>query len=197
MSSVHQLSSDLPALGRFDQFRKRARLVNDLRSDAINVERSSLEAQQSWLQRHEAIAPLVASLTRDLAILQRSATRTEIVDALVQLDALPSSKSAGAGAKAMMAHRIGAQEPTFGGINLAVLDVIDREDWLPAPSKVIRALADAEVSLSNISHGLAHLPVWHRIIASALAESQRQQAFESQRQAARLEHLRGLQEPPA
>ena len=96
-----------------------------------------------------------------------------------------------------MAQRVAAQEPTFGGINLAVLRVVDEEDWVPAPAKVIRALAEAEAFLGGVSTALERLPIYSKTIAAALAESERYQAFVSQRQATRIEHERTRQEPPA
>jgi hypothetical protein len=187
----------LPELGRFDLFRKRARALQDLWYDAVDVERAGFAKQQIWLQRHDAMEPLLGSLGRDSAILQRKATRNQIVDALVQLDDLPAGKQSSPGAKSMLARRVGAQEPSLGGINFAVLDVADNERWFPAPAVVLEALSTAERFLDSVVHALSVLPRWHRLITVALAESEREQNLEHQRRAARIEHLRSLREPPA
>lgn len=186
MRDIGLPSDGLPELGRYDLFRKRARAVQNLRISAVDVEQASLGQQQIWLQQHAAMTPMLTSLGRDLAILQRAATRSEIVDALRQLDDMPAGKQSSSGAKRMLVGRVGAQEPSLGAVNFAVLDVLDREDWFPAPAKMVKALAEAEQYLADVGLALSNMPKWNGWITVALAENERSQALAAQRQAARI-----------
>jgi hypothetical protein len=198
MGEVHTLASDLPTPSKFDAFQKRARLAADLWSDIHAAEGGSLEKQRAWLIRQAALQPMLPSLARDLATIMRPATRTEIAEALTSLrDVLHASKTPSATSNRAMAERVGSQEPSYGALKIAVLRLIDTMEWFPPPVKVLAALADANYLLEHTAHVLKTLPNFHERVSAALAEAERQQAFDSQRRAARLEYLRGQQEPPA
>jgi hypothetical protein len=197
MGEVHTLASELPTPSKFDVLQKRARLAADLWSEIHSAEGGGLEKQRAWLARHAALQPMFPSLARDLATIMRPATKTEIAEALTSLrDSLHASKTATATSNRAMAERVGSQEPSYGAVRIAVLKLIDTLEWFPPPVKVLTALADAKYLLEHTVDVLNSLPKFHDRVAIALAESERQQAFESQRRGARLEYLRS-QEPPA
>lgn len=189
MNDIGDLSDGLPVLSRYDQFRKRAAAVRKLWGDAVEIERASIGEQRLWLQRHEAATSLIASLSRDLALLQRKATRSQIVDALLPLNDLPKATP---GAKNILAQRVGAQEPTIGAVNLAALMVLDTEEWFPPPAKMLRALEAAEQSLKSIELALQCMPRSYRHAVDALAESERSELFEIERRTARIAYLQSL-----
>jgi hypothetical protein len=89
-NNVHTLATDLPVLGRFDEFLKRGNAAINLWRSGYEAEEGAVPAQRSWLKRDQDLALLLPSLARDLAALERQATRTEIVDALLPLNVLPA-----------------------------------------------------------------------------------------------------------
>ena len=96
-----------------------------------------------------------------------------------------------------MAERIGAREPSYGAINIAVLQMIDGLEWYPPPGKALAALADATSLLNSVTKYIDGVSHWHTRVTQALAENERQQAFESQRHAARIAHLQSLRDTSA
>jgi hypothetical protein len=195
--NIHALAHDLPVLGRFDEFMKRGDAVTRLWRTGYEAGEGAISAQRGWLERDQELALLLPSLARDLAALQRQATRTEIVDALLPLNVLPSGKGAPANTNSVLAQRVAAREPSFGAINIAALKVLDEATWYPVPSVVLAALDDASQRLAWIGHAIEKIPSWREQIASALAEAEHRQSIDSQRRAAQLAYRRSLVEPPA
>jgi hypothetical protein len=186
MGNVHTLASDLPVLGRFDELMKRSDAVESLWRTGYETTEGSIDAQRAWLKRDQELTLLLPSLARDLAALQRQATRTEIVDALLPLSVLPSSKGSPSNGNSILAQRVAAREPSFGAVNIAALAVLDRSQWYPVPAVVLTALEEASQRLGWISHAIEKIPSWREQVAVALAESERRQALMSQRRAAQL-----------
>jgi hypothetical protein len=195
MGNVHTLANDLPVLGRFDEFLKRGDAVSKLWRTGYEAEQGVLDAQRAWLKRDQELALLLPSLARDLAALQRQATRTEIVDALLPLNVLPTGKGAPANGNSVLAQRVAAREPSFGAINIAALRVLDEATWHPVPSVLLAALEDATRTLFWIGHAIEKLPAWREQVASALAEAEHRQSIDSQRRAAQIAHHRATSGP--
>jgi hypothetical protein len=185
-NNVHTLAHDLPVLGRFDEFLKRGDAVTMLWSTGYEAAEGAINDQRRWLKRDQEMALLLPSLARDLAALQRQATRTEIVDALLPLNVLPSGKGAPANAGSVLAQRVAAREPSFGAVNIAALRVLDTATWYPVPSVLLEALDLAETTLGSIDHAIQKIPTWRDEVAGALAEAEQMQAIHSQRRAAQL-----------
>jgi hypothetical protein len=196
-NNIHTLAHDLPVLGRFDEFLKRGDAVTKLWRTGHEAVEGAIGAQRGWLKRDQELALLLPSLARDLAPLLRQATRTQIVDALLPLNILPSGKGAPANGNSVLAQRVAAREPSFGAVNIAALQVLDQATWYPVPSVVLAALEDASQRLSWIGHAIEKIPSWREQVAGALAEAEHRQSIDSQRRAAQLAYERSRTEPPA
>jgi hypothetical protein len=196
VGEVHTLASDLPVPTKFDRFQKRADAAAQLWRDGYDAERGGVDAQRAWIDRHAVLAQMLPTLSRDLATILRPATRGEIAEALTALreNFHNSGKNATANSNRQMAERVGAREPSLGGINLAVLHLMDNEEWYPVTAKVIAALEAATSMLERTAYTLDRIPKLHGTMVKALAESERDQA---ERQALQITHQRSRAEPPA
>lgn len=186
MGEIHNLSTDLPVLGRFDEFLKRGESVARLWRSGYHAEEGGMEAARAWLKRDQHLTLLLPSLDRDLAVLQRKATRTDIVDALSPLGVLPKNRDAPPNVASVLAQRVASREPTFGAINIAALQVLDNAKWYPLPVDLLTALDEANKRLASIRHAIDKIPSWRERVVEALAEAERSQAFQSKRRAAQI-----------